>query len=609
MKLTDYVAEFIANRGTKKVFLVTGGSIAHMVGAIGKRKREMGDIDYICVQHEQSAAMAAENYSRITNTMGVACATSGPGATNLITGICDCFFDSIPAVFITGQVNVRDSVESIISPIRLRQFGFQETDIVSMVKLITKYAVWVSDPNRIRYELEKAYYLAANGRPGPVLVDIPMNVQFSDIDPEKLEGFVPENKNSDTDSLDVVRVKVKEALNLLSQAKRPVLLLGGGIKHARSEKSALDLVKKLGIPVTVSWAGFDILPHSHPFFCGAIGVYSNRGANLTVSNSDFLFSIGSRLDGRQTGRFDCFARGAKTVMVDIDRAEFAKFNQGFVPDIQICVDIKDVLRILHEELSNIKLSKADDWKKKAKSWYNKYKAVLPEYFKEPEINAYAFLKTLSDLTDKNEIIIVDEGGHLIWTMQSWEVKEGQRYISTFANSPMGYALPGAIGAAVAAPGKHVICIDGDGGVQPNIQELQTISHYKLPIKLFIMNNRGMGIMKQFHDNYFDGIYDAITLESGYSMPDFVKVANAYGIEAFSVKKPNEMESAIKKVLSHKGPIVCDVWVNEKQQILPRVEFGRPLEDMRPYLSDEEFTANMIVAPLERIKEKIGWKKV
>ncbi|MDP3696905.1 MAG: thiamine pyrophosphate-binding protein [Candidatus Taylorbacteria bacterium] len=607
MKLTDYVTEFIAKRGTKKVFLVTGGAIAHMVDSIGRRSQEVGDIDYIVVQHEQVAAMAAENYSRITRTMGVACATSGPGATNLITGICDCFFDSIPVVFITGQVNVKDSVNSVAGPLKPRQVGFQETDIVNIVKSITKYAVWVFDPDRIRYELEKAYYIASHGRPGPVLVDLPMNVQVSDVDPEKLEGFIPEEEtDSNIDSPESVYLKVKETLNLLSQSKRPVLLLGGGIKHARSEKSASDLAEKLGIPVVVSWAGFDILPHSHPLFCGAIGVYSNRGANLTVQNSDFLLSLGSRLDSRQTSRW--FAREAKIVMVDIDKSEFAKFTE-MEPVIKISADIKDVLKLLHEGLKNISLPEIDVWKEITKSWYRKYPAVLLEYFKEPTINAYAFLKTLSDMAGEDEIIVVDEGGHLVWTMQSWEVKKGQKYISTFANSPMGYALPGAIGAAAAAPGKQVICIDGDGGIQMNIQEFQTLAHYRFPVKLFIMNNRCMGIMNQFQDNYFEGRRHGTAPEGGYSMPDFVKVAHAYGIDALTVQHPEEMESAIEKVLASDGPIVCNVLVNEKQEILPRLEFGRPLEDMRPYLSDEEFLSNMIVTAMPRVKTKKGWQKV
>ena len=602
MKLTDYVAEFIAMGGTKKVFLVTGGAIAHLVDSLGRRKREVGDIDYIVVQHEQAAAMAAENYSRITRQMGVAVATSGPGATNLITGICDCFFDSIPAVFITGQVNVKESIHNIPGLFKVRQVGFQETDIVSIVKPITKYAVWVSDPDQIRYELEKAYYIASSGRPGPVLIDLPMNVQVSDVEPREMKRFIPRDKlNSD-----IIRAKAKEALNLLSQSKRPVLLLGGGVKHARAEKSARELAEKLDIPVVVSWAGFDILPHSHPLFCGAIGVYSSRGANFTVQNCDFLFSLGSRLDSRQTSRW--FAREAKIVMVDIDKAEFAKFTELEVV-VKISADIRDVLKILHEELKNTEIPKVNEWKKRTKNWYSKYKAVLPEYFKEPAINAYAFLKTLSDLTGENEIIIVDEGGHLVWTMQSWEVKEGQKYISTFANSPMGYALPGAIGAAVAAPGKQVICIDGDGGIQLNIQEFQTISHYGLPIKIFIMNNRGMGIMKQFHDNYFGGQYDAVTPESGYSMPDFCKVAQAYGITAFSVKSPEDVRRSIQYALNYNGPIVCDVWINENQQLLPRLEFGRPLEDMRPYLSDEELAANMIVTSLPRVRARKGWQKV
>ena len=608
MKLTDYVAEFIAMGGTKKVFLVTGGAIAHLVDSLGRRKREVGDIDYIVVQHEQAAAMAAENYSRITRQMGVAVATSGPGATNLITGICDCFFDSIPAVFITGQVNVKESIHNIPGLFKVRQVGFQETDIVSIVKPITKYAVWVNDPDQIRYELEKAYYIASSGRPGPVLVDLPMDVQVSDVDQKKMKRFYSGKADGmfDFSILNFIRPKVKEALNILLQSKRPVLLLGGGIKHARAEKSARELVEKLGIPVVVSWAGFDILPHSHPLFCGAIGVYSNRGANFTVQNCDFLFSLGSRLDSRQTSRW--FAREAKIVMVDIDKAEFAKFTELEVA-VKISEDITDVLEILHDELKNMKVPEISEWKKRTKDWYRNYPAVLPESFSQPTINAYAFLKTLSDLTGENEIIIADEGGHLVCTMQAWEIKKGQTLISTFANSPMGYALPGAIGAAVAAPGKQVICIDGDGGIQLNIQELQTIFHYQLPIKIFILNNHSMGIMKQFHDNYFGGQYDAVTPESGYSMPDFCKVAQAYGITAFSVKKPEDIKRSIQYALHYKGPIVCDVWINENQQLLPRLEFGRPLEDMRPYLSDNELNNNMIVATRPRIKGKRGWQKV
>ena len=608
MKLTDYVAEFIAMGGTKKVFLVTGGAIAHLVDSLGRRKREVGDIDYIVVQHEQAAAMAAENYSRITRQMGVAVATSGPGATNLITGICDCFFDSIPAVFITGQVNVKESIHNIPGLFKVRQVGFQETDIVSIVKPITKYAVWVNNPDQIRYELEKAYYIASSGRPGPVLVDLPMDVQVSDVDQKKMKRFYSGKADGmfDFNILNFIRPKVKEALNILLQSKRPVLLLGGGIKHARAEKSARELVEKLGIPVVVSWAGFDILPHSHPLFCGAIGVYSNRGANFTVQNCDFLFSLGSRLDSRQTSRW--FAREAKIVMVDIDKAEFAKFTELEVA-VKISEDITDVLKILHDELKNMKVPEISEWKKRTKDWYRNYPAVLPESFSQPTINAYAFLKTLSDLTGENEIIIADEGGHLVCTMQAWEIKKGQTLISTFANSPMGYALPGAIGAAVAAPGKQVICIDGDGGIQLNIQELQTIFHYQLPIKIFILNNHSMGIMKQFHDNYFGGQYDAVTPESGYSMPDFCKVAQAYGITAFSVKKPEDIKRSIQYALHYKGPIVCDVWINENQQLLPRLEFGRPLEDMRPYLSDNELNNNMIVATRPRIKGKRGWQKV
>ncbi|MBI3589588.1 MAG: thiamine pyrophosphate-binding protein [Candidatus Liptonbacteria bacterium] len=610
MKLTDYLVDFIAKRGTQHIFSVTGGSVAHLVDAIGRRFAEKGDLNYVCMQHEQAAAMAAENYSRIGPGIGVAIATSGPGATNLITGICDCYFDSIPALFITGQVNVRESIESVEGPLRPRQLGFQETDIVNIVKPITKYAIWISDPSRIRYELEKAYWIATTGRPGPVLIDLPMNLQVTDIDVDLLEGFTPPaTSDSSTDPKNILRKKASETVALLSNSKRPVFLLGGGVKHAKAEESARILLEKLGIPVVVSWGGFDIIPHDHPLFRGSLGVYSNRAANFVIQNSDFILSVGSRLDSRQTGgKVDWFARNAKVVMVDIDPAEFKKYRD-FKPAIEVCGDAQEFLAGVLEELATAKIPDADLWVKKTNEWWLKYPSVLPEYFNQPFINAYSFVRTLSDHVKPGEIIVVDEGGNLVWTMQSWQIKSGQKLLTAFANSPMGYAVPGAIGAAFAAPGKKIVCLDGDGGVQLNIQELQTIAHYKLPIKLFILNNRSMGIIKLFQDNYFDGRYYASTPEGGYSMPDFVKVAEAYGIDAFAVEKPDEMAGAIEKALKSDRPVICNVLIDTNQTLVPRLNFGRPLEDMQPYLPDEEFLGNMIVDPLPRKKEKEGWQKL
>ncbi|MBI4094207.1 MAG: thiamine pyrophosphate-binding protein, partial [Candidatus Liptonbacteria bacterium] len=453
MKLSNYIAEFIAAKGTRHVFTVTGGAIAHVVDAIGRRMEREQDISYVCVEHEQAGAMAAEAYSRLGPGPGVAIATSGPGATNLITGICGLYFDSLPGVFITGQVNTKESVESTQS--KPRQVGFQETDIVRIVTPVTKYAVQVRDPSRIRYELEKAYYIAHERRQGPVLLDVPLDVQVAEIETEKLERFKPQE--SDALPEEEIRANVRETLALLKAAARPVILLGGGVKLAHAQALAKETVEALGIPAVVSWSGFDILPHDHPQFAGAIGVYGNRGANFTIQNSDFFLSVGSRLDTRQTGgRVDWFAREAKSVMVDIDESELHK-GRGFAPTVAVRADAKAFLRVLLQEIRRDEVPARHEWLARAIAWRRKYPAVLPEYYAQPSISSYAFVRALSDAVGPNEIVITNEGGNLVWTMQAWEVKEGQRVISTFGNSPMGYAFPAAIGAAFARPGKQIIC--------------------------------------------------------------------------------------------------------------------------------------------------------
>src|SRR3989338_1779736 len=609
MKLADYVVDYLVSLGAKHVFLVTGGAVAHVVDAAGRRKRERGDFDYVCVQHEQAGAMAAETYSRLGPGMGVVLVTSGPGATNLITGMCGCWFDSIPALFISGQVASAESVDAIAA--KPRQVGFQETDIVRIVAPITKFAEKIADPARIRYCLERAVYLARAGRPGPALIDIPVDLQVAGINPDKLAGFDPveEGLTPETDSDETVTQKISDIIALINQAERPVLLLGGGIKIAKAEREAIDFAEALGFPIVVSWSGFDILPHDHPQYMGHLGVYGARGANFLVQNADLLISLGSRLDTRQTGgRVKTFARGAKKVMVDIDRNEIEK-GRGLAIDVGVHADVRHFLELARPRLAEIVKRDRSAWISRARAWKERY--GTPK--NDPPANgisAYDFLKALSDALGENETIVVDEGGNLVWTMQSFAIKKGQRLISTFGNSPMGYALPAAIGASVALGNKPVICIDGDGGFQPNTQELQTVAYYKLPLKIFIMNNRGMAIIKQFQDAYFDSNYYASSPEHGFASPDFAAVARAYGIDAITLEKPEDISSGIQKVLSHEGPILCNVLVDTNQKLSPKLEFGRPLEDMSPYLPREEFMKNMIVEPLPESKEiptSTGWQ--
>lgn len=600
MKLTDYLAQYLVNQNVKHVFLIIGGACAHIVDSLGKTPQ----LKYICMQHEQAAAMAAEAYARVTENLGVAVVTSGPGATNLITGLCCAWFDSIPCIFISGQVNLNETKGNK----EIRQLGFQETDIVDIVRPITKFAQMITDPQEIKYCLEKAAYVARSGRPGPVLLDIPLNVQHADIDPGTLKGFDHQEVDRPT-SVARLKKQVAQTRTLLAESSRPVILAGGGIKLGRAEKSFRQLVNKLRVPVLATWSGIDILPHDHPLYCGQIGVYGARGANFAIQNSDLLISIGSRLDTRQTsGQPHTFAREAKKVVVDIDEAEL---NKGCVKaDVGIPADAKEFIIEFLAQRPQFNKPDFTLWLKRCQDWKRKYPAVLPEYYKQKgSVNAYVFIKTLAEELNKDDIIIADEGGNLTWTIQTFEVKEGQRLFSAMGNSPMGYAFPASIGAWFAAPDRRIICIDGDGGFQVNIQELQTVVHYNVPIKIFILNNASYGIIKQFQETYFRGRYEASTKKFGYSCPDFVKVAKAYGLKTERIKSHAELRARIRGVLHTPGPVLCDVKIAEGQKMIPKLiafqhkdgrYISKPIEDQVPFLPREEFLQNMIVKPLEEI---------
>lgn len=610
MKVSDYLAEFIAKKlKTRHVFLITGGAIAPAVDALGRRRDKQGDIDYVVVQHEQAGAMAAETYSRFGPGPGVSMATSGPGATNFITGICGLWFDSLPGLFISGQVGSREAVDTIKT--NPRQVGFQEADIVGMVKPITKYAVKLSKPEDIRYELEKATYIMNEGRMGPVLIDIPVDFQMSDIDVKKLKGFDPKKvkvKTTKVLSETQLNEKVTKTLGLISKAERPVILFGGGLKLGRAEKLAEEFAEKLGFPVVVSWSGFDAICHDHKQFVGHIGVYGNRGANFAVQNADLLISLGSRLDTRQTGGDQSsFAREAKKVIVDIDANEVFK-NRGVKADVAVVANVKDFLEVFAKRLKEVEKKDISTWKKRCQIWQKQYPACLEEYSEESVLNAYVAAKAISDASKEGDVAIIDEGGNLVWGMQTWHVKKGQRVVSTFGNSPMGYGFPAALGAAVAT-GKRVILIDGDGGFQPNLQEMQTLKQYNLPVKIFLLNNRSMGIIKQFQKLYFGDRHYATEPAGGYSAPDFGAVARAYGIKEIRINNQKELKAKIKQAMDYKGPVLCDIWINEFQELNPKLVFGSPIEDMFPFLSDEEFYSNMIVKPMERKTKLSGWKNL
>lgn len=593
MKLSDYVAEYIAKLGTEKVFLVSGGACVHLINSIAKNEK----LGYVCMQHEQSAAMAAEAYSRVGPGIGVALATSGPGATNFITGICCAWFDSIPALYLTGNVNMRE----MKGETKLRQVGFQETEIVDIVSSVTKFSHMVTEPEKIKYYLEKAVHLARSGRPGPVLLDLPMNVQHAEIDPENLVGFTPEPG----ENVEASRSEIENALRLIGQAERPVLLAGGGVRVAGAATEFRAFAERLGIPVVCSWGGLDLLGHDHPLLVGQIGVYGNRGANFLIQNADLVLSVGSRLDTRlASGNAGSFAREATKIVVDIDEA---LLKDGRVrPDLAIRSDAKRFLAAATPMVADLKKQDLAPWLARAREWKIKYPGCLPEYANEKKnVNPYVFFKTLSEELRPDDLIISDIGGVLVWLMQSFEVREGQRVFSAMGHAPMGYALPASIGAAIAAKKSRVICIVGDGGMQMNIQELQTLFHYRLPVKIFIINNNCYGIVRQYEDVYFQGNHEGTVSETGYTTPDFVAVGNAYKIPSSRIANHDGMRAEIRRALDTAGAELVDVTVSEDQKLIPKLEAkklpdgtyrSKPIEDQWPYLDRGEFRKNMIVAP-------------
>jgi acetolactate synthase-1/2/3 large subunit len=586
MKASEYILDNLKKMGINHSFGITGGAIAPMMDCLDKQK----NLEHICTTQEQGAAIAAEAYSRITENLGVAMATSGPGGTNLITGMGCAYFDSIPTLYITGQVNDYESTWKD-GP---RQVGFQEVDIVNIVKPITKYAVRVDNPKKIRYEFEKAIYLAKEGRPGPVLLDLPFNTQNAEVDWNSLESYKTPERNIDYKLLDE---KVNQTIELIGNAERPVIILGAGVKLGKAQKRTRDLVEKLGIPVTPSWGGMDILPYTHPLFVDGFGVSHNRAGNFTVQNSDLIVSLGSRLDTRQTGsKRNTFGRGAKKVLLDVDAGELYK-GRGLNIDVDINYDINDFLdNILQKD---IKVKDLSEWKGKIADWKQRFPIIQQEYIKPLEkVNPYVFVDELANQSKEGDIIVADAGGNLTYTMQAWKVKEGQKLFSAFGNSPMGYSVAAGIGASFASNKGPVTCIIGDGGYKMNINELETIVRHDLPLKIFLFNNHEYGIIKQFQDTLFGSRYKATCVEGGLGNADLLAVSKAYGLKTLQLNNYNEMKDKIKETLNSKEPVVCSIELNPGLKIRPKLEFGRPIEDSVPSLDREEFRKIMIVPPLE-----------
>ncbi len=586
MKVSDYVIDFIVNAGVSHLFEFIGGAITHLIDSTYGRK----DIECVSVHHEQAGAFAAEAYARMNGKLGVAMATSGPGALNMVTGVGSCYFDSVPCLFITGQVNTYEY--KFDRPVR--QIGFQETDIVSVVKPLTKYAEMVVDANTIRYHLEKAVFLARHGRPGPVLLDIPMDIQRAQIEPGRIESFfTTEEFRMLSRTMQCDASLIRKIVQLLSEAKRPVILAGGGVRSAGASGEILSLLDLTGVPVVTSLMGLDAIPHDHPSFFGMIGVYGNRYSNLTAANSDFLLILGSRLDSRQTGtRPDTFAREAKKVHVDIDASEL---NAKVAVDISVQCDVRDFLIALNKELNGRPAPDRTNWY----AVINGYRAAYPTTSSPsefPNIDPNRFMELLSSRCKEGDIICLDVGQNQMWAGQSFRLKKNQRMLISGGMGAMGFSLPAALGAAKAAPGNRAVVISGDGGIQINIQDLDTIVNLNLPVKIFVMNNGCLGMVRQFQDMYFGGRRQSTVI--GYGCPDLAAIAEAYGLPAFMISGPAGAQEIIDHALAHDGPAFVDVKLEQATCVNPKLVVNRPIEDMSPHLDREELRKIMLVEPTE-----------
>ncbi len=575
MKLSDYIAQFLS-KITDCVFVGQGGNIIHVLDSLGKRK----DIKVIPSQNEQGASIAADAYSRFNNKIGVTAATSGPGMINLMQGMACSFFDSIPTfhfsgAVVTGQLRKNKNI---------RQIGFQEMEVVDLVKPITKYAVLLKDKNQIRYELEKMLYFAREGRPGPVLMDLPDDLQRAEINPKKLKSFKPPKFKTNNLKFE------KKFISLIEKSKRPLIILGHGINLSKTSKDVKNFIKKTGIPFLPSWATIDLFNFKNKLNAGTFGVAATRYGNFAVQNSDLLISFGCRLNTQITGsNIKSFAPKAKKIVVDIDAFELKK-NNGLKIDLKINSDLKTFFKKIYPFLKPKK--NYDKWIDQFKKWKINYPITKKNYSNQKiRNNPYVFMKKLSDKTGKQDVLIPDASANLIWAMQAIEAR-GQKIFTALNHSPMGYSMPATIGAYLADKSKNIICTIGDGSMQMNIQELATISHFKFPVKIFVLNNNGYGLIKLTQDMWLDSRRVGVDSGSGLAMPNIVKIAKAYEIETIIINNHKEMDKKMDYVLRSKKPIVCDVLINENQQVIPKLEFGKAIHDLSPRLSSKELKSNL-----------------
>jgi acetolactate synthase-1/2/3 large subunit len=611
MRLADYVARRLAEAGLRHVFLVTGGGAMHLNDAFGREAR----LTRISMHHEQSCAMAAEAYARLGGRPAILNVTTGPGGVNALNGVFGAYTDSLPMIVVSGQVR-RETIAGNF-PIGLRQLGDQEVDIVRMVGGITKYAVLIQDPARIRHEVEKALHLAVTGRPGPVWIDIPMDIQGANIDPDGLVGFDPFEggaaralavpAEADTLAGPDLRAAVRQMIPHLARSSRPCVLPGTGVRIAGEADRFVNIAERLGAPIATAFNAHDLVGNDHPLYVGRAGTVGDRSGNFAVQNADFLLILGCRLNIRQISfNWDSFARGAFKVMVDVDKAEIAKPTLSI--DFPVHAHLTEFFDILEEELTAYAPPAAhlDDlaW---CRARLERYPVVLPDEWRTPSpVNPYCFAQTLFEHLGADDIVVTGDATACVVTFQSAFIKQGQRLFSNSGSASMGYDLPAAVGAWHAARSpRRIICLAGDGSIMMNIQELQTIIGNRLPIKVFVLNNDGYHSIRQSQQNYFPDNTVGCGPESGVTFPDFMKVGAAFGFPVSRIASHEGMGEVIQAVLDSAGPALCEVMLDKTQPFAPKLSSRRledgtlvtsALEDLAPFLPREELAENMLISP-------------
>ena len=588
-RVADIVASFLVDQGIKDVFTLTGGGAMFLNDGIASND----NINAICNHHEQACAMGAVAYAKYKNGLATAMLTTGCGATNAITGLLDAWQDNTPVIFISGQIKRKETSRN--SKTNLRQFGVQEADIISIVESLTKYSVMVNEPDEILYHLERAAHLAMTGRPGPVWIDIPLDVQGFFIEIDELKHFTPEIEATQ-------EIKGMDRLvKMYEKAERPIILAGNGVRLSGSVDKLREFSSKNNIPCVVSYLAVDYFEQDSPNYVGRLGIKGDRAGNFAIQNSDLIISLGSRLSVCLTGfEYELFARNSKLIVVDIDEDEHKKDTVDIDQFIHA-----DVGNFLSKFASKITSKHLGEWQNKCVHWKNKWPVYQGGYDADT-VNMYEFTKTLSELASEDEIVVSDAGSSYYVTSQSFTFNSNkQRYITSGAQADMGFTLPAAIGTCIAA-NKSVVGITGDGSFQLNIQELQTIKHYNLPVKLIVWNNNGYLSIRATQNKFFDGRRIGTDPESGVSFPEVEKIAKAYDLPYVKINNAAELRKKLTDVISAFGPVICEVMCPENQEIVPAVSAvknddgsmtSKPIEDMYPFLERDEFLNEMIVKPI------------